>query len=217
MMAVVKADGYGHGMVESARAAREAGADWLGVATLDEALALRAAGDDGPAAVLARRPRRALRRGRSPATSTSRRTRVAELDEIAAGRATAGIAARLQLKVDTGLSRGGAAARRPGRRCSPRPAPASEAATGGSPASGRTSPAATSRTTPPTTSRRPASARRSRSPSEAGLRPEVRHLANSAAALLRPSARFDLVRCGIASTASTRRPATPPTSGWCRR
>ena len=34
---------------------------------------------------------------------------------------------------------------------------------------------------------------------EAGLRPEVRHLANSAAALLRPSARFDLVRCGIAA------------------
>ena len=33
----------------------------------------------------------------------------------------------------------------------------------------------------------------------AGLRPEVRHLANSAAAILRPSARFDLVRCGIAS------------------
>ncbi|HEY1134426.1 MAG TPA: alanine racemase C-terminal domain-containing protein, partial [Nocardioides sp.] len=32
-----------------------------------------------------------------------------------------------------------------------------------------------------------------------GLRPEVRHLANSAASLLRPSARFDLVRCGIAS------------------
>ena len=32
----------------------------------------------------------------------------------------------------------------------------------------------------------------------AGLRPEVRHLANSAAALLRPSARFDAVRCGIA-------------------
>ena len=46
-MAVVKADGYGHGMVQVARAAREAGADWLGVATLDEALALRAAGDTG--------------------------------------------------------------------------------------------------------------------------------------------------------------------------
>jgi alanine racemase len=33
----------------------------------------------------------------------------------------------------------------------------------------------------------------------AGLRPEVRHLANSAAAILRPSSRYDLVRCGLAS------------------
>src|SRR5690606_15360894 len=48
LMAVVKADGYGHGMVEVARAARGAGADWLGVATPEEALALRASGDVGP-------------------------------------------------------------------------------------------------------------------------------------------------------------------------
>ena len=48
LMAVVKADGYGHGLVESARAARAAGAAWLGVATLDEAARLRASGDDGP-------------------------------------------------------------------------------------------------------------------------------------------------------------------------
>jgi alanine racemase len=47
LMVVVKADGYGHGMVECARAAREAGAEWLGVATADEALTLRAAGDSG--------------------------------------------------------------------------------------------------------------------------------------------------------------------------
>ena len=48
MMTVVKADGYGHGMLPAARAAREGGADWLGVATLDEALTLRAGGDTGP-------------------------------------------------------------------------------------------------------------------------------------------------------------------------
>ena len=47
LMTVVKADGYGHGLAESARAARDGGADWLGVATIDEALALRAAGDTG--------------------------------------------------------------------------------------------------------------------------------------------------------------------------
>src|SRR5947207_12793280 len=48
VMAVVKADGYGHGMVPSARTAVEAGASWLGVAFIDEALALRAAGVDVP-------------------------------------------------------------------------------------------------------------------------------------------------------------------------
>jgi alanine racemase len=47
LMVVVKADGYGHGMQPVARAAREGGADWLGVAVLEEALALRGAGDTG--------------------------------------------------------------------------------------------------------------------------------------------------------------------------
>src|SRR5690349_4230507 len=47
LIAIVKADGYGHGMVESARAAREADAEWIGAATLDEAVALRRAGDEG--------------------------------------------------------------------------------------------------------------------------------------------------------------------------
>ena len=47
MMTVVKADGYGHGIVESGRAARAGGAEWLGVATVPEALALRDAGDTG--------------------------------------------------------------------------------------------------------------------------------------------------------------------------
>ena len=47
-MAVVKADAYGHGAVPVARAALEAGASWLGVAHISEALALRAAGIDAP-------------------------------------------------------------------------------------------------------------------------------------------------------------------------
>src|SRR4051794_36770723 len=47
VMVVVKADGYGHGMIECARAAREAGVPWLGVATQAEALAVRASGDTG--------------------------------------------------------------------------------------------------------------------------------------------------------------------------
>ena len=47
LMAVVKADGYGHGMLPAARAALAGGADALGVAVIDEALALRAAGITG--------------------------------------------------------------------------------------------------------------------------------------------------------------------------
>ena len=48
VMVVVKADGYGHGMLQCAREARAAGAEWLGVATPAEALKLREAGDTGP-------------------------------------------------------------------------------------------------------------------------------------------------------------------------
>ena len=47
MMTVVKADGYGHGMIPVARAARQGGAVWLGAATMEEALALRDSGDTG--------------------------------------------------------------------------------------------------------------------------------------------------------------------------
>ncbi len=50
---------------------------------------------------------------------------------------------------------------------------------------------------------------------EAGLRPEVRHLANSAAAVLRPSSRYDVVRCGIAAYGldpAPGRPRPPPSA-----
>ncbi len=48
LMAVVKADGYGHGAVEVAEAAVEAGATWLGVSTLEEGVELRRSGVDAP-------------------------------------------------------------------------------------------------------------------------------------------------------------------------
>src|SRR5476651_2661505 len=48
VMAVVKADGYGHGLVPSARAALSGGATWLGVAQLSEAMALRDNGVQAP-------------------------------------------------------------------------------------------------------------------------------------------------------------------------
>ncbi|HEX7268321.1 MAG TPA: alanine racemase, partial [Streptosporangiaceae bacterium] len=48
VMAVVKSDGYGHGMVPAARAALAGGASWLGVISVPEALALRGAGVTAP-------------------------------------------------------------------------------------------------------------------------------------------------------------------------
>src|SRR6266498_5896158 len=56
VMAVVKADGYGHGAVPVARAALDAGAAWLGVALVEEGAELRAAGIDAPVLVLSEPP-----------------------------------------------------------------------------------------------------------------------------------------------------------------
>ncbi len=106
-MAVVKADGYGHGILESGAAARAGGASWLGVALLDEALQLRAGGDTGPIlswlAVPGERYDEAVAAGVEVSAYT-----VAELDEIVAGASGAGRAASVQLKLDSGLGRGGA-------------------------------------------------------------------------------------------------------------
>src|SRR5436189_1800124 len=106
-MAVVKADGYGHGAVMSGQAARRGGASWLGVALLDEALELRAAGDTGRVlswlAVPGERYADAITADVDVAAYS-----IAQLDEISAAARVVGARARVQLKVDTGLSRGGA-------------------------------------------------------------------------------------------------------------
>lgn len=52
LMAVVKANGYGHGAIQVARAALEAGAEWLGVAAVEEGMELRRAGISAPCLVL---------------------------------------------------------------------------------------------------------------------------------------------------------------------
>ena len=60
LMAVVKADGYGHGAVACAKASLSAGAEYLGVATVDEAVELRAAGITAPLMLLSQPPETAI-------------------------------------------------------------------------------------------------------------------------------------------------------------
>ncbi len=107
LMAVVKADGYGHGLVPAARAVLAGGADFLGVAVLDEALALRAAGITAPVLSWLHGP------GTDFAAALAADVEVSVnagwgLDEVVAAARTTGRTARVHLKVDTGLSRGGA-------------------------------------------------------------------------------------------------------------
>lgn len=103
-MAVVKADGYGHGALEVSRAALGAGASWLGVAMLDEALALRRAGVVAPILVLGYTAPSVAAEAVAGDVSLAvyRREALDVLDE--AGRRL-GQRARVHVKVDTGMGR----------------------------------------------------------------------------------------------------------------
>ena len=209
VMVVVKADGYGHGIVEAAGAARAAGAPWLGVATIEEALLLREAGDTGRILSWLTVPgddwAEAIERG-IDVTAYS----LAELDEVRA--AVAGTPARLQLKVDTGLPRGGASTQ-------DWPALVAAAREGEADGTWRVTGlwshfACSDEPEHPANLRQEAAFRDALDGARrAGLHPEVRHLANSAGALLRPSSRFDLVRCGIASYGLDPAPGLSPDIG----
>ena len=212
VMAVVKADGYGHGMLPAARAARDAGATWLGVATLDEALTLRDAGDVGHVLCWLTVPGDDLMPAVARGIDVTAYT-VAELDAVAAAAVRAGRKARVQLKIDTGLSRGGATS-------TDWPDVVARARAGEEAGSwtvtGIWSHFASSEVPddPANESQEKLFREALDVAHDAGLRPEVRHLANSAAAILRPSARFDLVRCGIAIYGLDPAPGlTPPELG----
>lgn len=102
--AVVKADGYGHGAVAVAAMALAAGADYLAVAVLDEALSLRAAGFTGPILVLGYTPpSQASLVAENGLTQTIFNLQQAEALNAAA--ASLGVVARVHLKVDTGMGR----------------------------------------------------------------------------------------------------------------
>lgn len=207
LMVVVKADGYGHGAVEVARAARQAGAEWLGVATVDEALSLRRHGDRGRLLCWLDAP------GPDPAEPIAADVDLTaytaeELRRIAEAATTA--PARVQLKIDTGLTRGGAP---------PTDWPALVARARELEEQGRIRVTGIwSHFACSDEPDHPANAEQERRFAEAiaiaehaGLRPDVRHLANSAGTLLRPQARHDLVRCGIAAYGLDPAPgATPP-------
>ena len=108
VIAVVKANGYGHGAVTAARAALAGGALLIGVTDIDEALQLRAAGIDSPILCWLHGERADF------AAAVAARievgvSRLQQLEAVAAAAATLGFSATVQFKIDTGLSRNGAA------------------------------------------------------------------------------------------------------------
>ncbi len=196
LMAVVKADGYGHGMVPVARAALAGGADRLGVAHLREALELREAGVDAPVLAWLTVP------GDAYADAVTAGVEIGvsaagTLAEVAAAARATGRTARVHLKADTGLSRNG---------CPPEAwddlvrAAATLAADGAVETVGVFShfACADEPEHPSVRAQREAFAAAVAAAERAGLDVELRHLANSAATVLDPAARLDLVRPGIA-------------------
>lgn len=195
LLAVVKADAYGHGLIPVAERALNSGATWLGTALLEEAIALRTAGIKAPiiawltptsddfAAALKNRIDLAI-------------PSLAHLEVISSAANKLGEVARVHLEVDTGMSRGGALAE--WQELITRAVKAEAA--GAIKVIGIWSHFA--RADEPEHSfnteqlrnfeLRLGEARRS------GLNPELIHLSNSAATLRKEAAHFDLVRVGIA-------------------
>ncbi|MGJ7905522.1 alanine racemase [Actinopolyspora sp. H202] len=194
-MVVVKSDGYGHGASAVAEAALRSGADWLGVASIPEALGLRERGISAP--LLCWLYQRgddvtgAVRAGVDLSVSSE-----ARLHDVVTAAESTGHTARIHLKIDTGLHRNGATAESWERLV----ALAAKAEADGAVEvfAVWSHLACADEPGHPSIDRQ---AERFRLAHEqalaAGLRP-LRHLANSAALLTRPDLRFDMVRPGIA-------------------
>ncbi|MFH8567062.1 alanine racemase [Streptomyces sp. NPDC017993] len=195
LMAVVKSDGYGHGAVPCARAAREAGAAWLGTALPEEALALRAAGDTGRLMCWLWTPGgpwgKAVEQDIDVSVSG-----LWALREVTEAARACGRTARVQLKIDTGLGRNG---------CQPADWPELTAAARAAETEGAlTVTGVWSHFACADEPGHPSIALQLTAFDEAlavaaaaGLRPEVRHIANTPALLTLPEAHFDVVRAGI--------------------
>ena len=107
LMAVVKADAYGHGLVESARAAIAGGATYLGVAFIGEAVALRDAGVTAPILAWLTPPTENFAQALDFTIDLSVSS-LAQLDSILTASQSTGLKPRIHLKVDTGMNRSGA-------------------------------------------------------------------------------------------------------------
>ncbi|MEU9998300.1 alanine racemase [Streptomyces sp. NPDC050848] len=197
LMAVVKADAYGHGAVRCARAALEAGAEWLGTATPHEALALRAAGiTDARILCWLWTPGDPWADGIEAGLDMAVSGMWALREVVQAARET-GRPARIQLKADTGLGRNG---------CQPADWPelvgeALKAQKDGLvTVTGLWSHFACADEPghPSIASQLDVFRSMLDYAEKAGVEPEVRHIANSPATLTLPEAHFDLVRPGIA-------------------
>lgn len=189
-MAVVKADGYGHGAVAVSRAALGAGATWLGVCTLEEALELRAAGITAPILSWLHLPDEDF----GPAVEAGIDLSVSSERHLARILATADRPVRAHLKIDTGLSRNG---------CPPAGWPAlldavEKAGDQVEVVAVWSHLAYADQPTHPSVDRALVRLNEAWELARArGLTP-IRHLANSAATLTRPDLHLDLVRPGIA-------------------
>ncbi|MGW6274332.1 alanine racemase [Streptomyces sp. NPDC055060] len=195
-MAVVKADAYGHGMVPCARAAVEAGATWVGTATPEEALALRAAGIGGRLMCWLWTPGGPWREGVEADLDMSVSGMWA-LREVAAAARSVGRPARVQLKADTGLGRNG---------CMPADWPELVSQARQAEAEGLVRvtgiwshfACADEPGHPSIAAQLSLFREMIAAAEERGIRPEVRHIANSPGTLTLPETHFDLVRPGIA-------------------
>jgi alanine racemase len=196
VMAVVKADGYGHGMLPCARAALDAGASWLGVAFVDEAVALRAAGIDVPVLAWLLSPHSDLRPAAEHSVDVSVSAEWA-LDLAEAASREVGRSVRVHLKADTGLGRSGAMPDEWPALCEKALKLAADGAVSivgvWSHLAYADSPAH-----PTIGVQKAAFDRALQVATSLGVSPQVRHLANSAATLALPELHYDLVRPGIA-------------------
>ncbi len=208
VMAVVKANGYGHGIIEVARIASEAGAAFCGIARIEEGLELRTAGIRMPLLVLGYTPPYRFDRAIEADISLTV-FEPAQIDPLIEAARRVGKQATVHIKVETGMGRLGA---------DPKTALAMLEQL-------HTCPEveveglfthyarADELNETATDSQERIFGQLVQSVMEKGLRPQIVHTANSAAALTRPDTHFDMVRMGIAMYGLAPSPVVPLPAG----